>query len=254
MSGCAQWCPARMHTPARLASSATSCGCMPSIVNDARPPRRSASGGPTTRRPSHLGEPFEHVRGERALVRAHALHPELVEVVDRGAQADRLRDRRRAGLELPRQLVPGGALEVHGGDHVAAGEERRHLLEELGSAVQDADARGAERLVPRPAVEVGAERCDVDGHVRHRLRTVHDRDRAGGADARGHLRDGVDRAEHVGDVREGDEPHVAARELRVELLQRELAALVDLQVAELAPSARGRAPARGRCSRGAPSA
>ena len=34
-------------------------------------------------------------------------------------------------------------------------------------------------------------------------------------------------------MREGDQPHVAPRELRVELLQRQLAALVDLQVAQL---------------------
>src|ERR1035441_1232759 len=51
ISGCAQWWPARMHTPPRLASSATSCGWMPSTVNETRPPRRSASGGPTTRSP-----------------------------------------------------------------------------------------------------------------------------------------------------------------------------------------------------------
>ncbi len=34
-------------------------------------------------------------------------------------------------------------------------------------------------------------------------------------------------------MREGHQPHVAPRELRVELLQRQLAALVDLQVAQL---------------------
>ena len=44
---------------------------------------------------------------------------------------------------------------------------------------------------------------------------------------------GVDRAEHVGDVREGDQAHIAAPELCVEFLQRELALLIDLQVAEL---------------------
>jgi hypothetical protein len=34
-------------------------------------------------------------------------------------------------------------------------------------------------------------------------------------------------------VRHRDDPHVAARELRVELLQRDLAAGVDLEVAQL---------------------
>ena len=91
---------------------------------------------------------------------------------------------------------------------------------------------GPERLVAGPDVEVRADRIDVDGHVRDGLRAVDQRDGAGGADARGHLRDGDDRAEHVGDVRERHEPDVAPRELCVELLQRQFAALVDLQVAQ----------------------
>ena len=48
--------------------------------------------------------------------------------------------------------------------------------------------------------------------------------------------------------------HVPARQLRVQRIERELAVLVHLQVAKLAPSARGRGPATGRGSRGAPSA
>ena len=79
--------------------------------------------------------------------------------------------------------------------------------------VQHADAGRPERLVPGPAVEVGAERAHVDRHLRHRLRAVDERHRAGRARARGHLGDRVDRAEHVGDVREGDQLDVAAREL-----------------------------------------
>ena len=57
--------------------------------------------------------------------------PSAVEVVDRGAEADRLGDRRRARLELPRHLVGGEAVDGDVADHLAAAEERRHRLEQL---------------------------------------------------------------------------------------------------------------------------
>ena len=104
-----------------------------------------------------LRQALERVGREVALVGAHPLHPDLGQVVDRRAQSDALGDRRGAGLELPRQLVPGGGVEVDARDHVAAAEERPHRLEQLAAAVQHADAGGAECLVAGPGVEVGAE-------------------------------------------------------------------------------------------------
>ena len=74
------------------------------------PPRSSALGGPKTLTPSSRAQALERVRGERVLVGAHARHAERREVVDRGAEPDRLGDHRGSGLELPRQLVPGRAL------------------------------------------------------------------------------------------------------------------------------------------------
>jgi hypothetical protein len=147
-----------------------------------------------------LGEAVEHVGGERLLVSAYAVHVQRGQVVHGRAQAGGLGDRGGASLELVRELVPGGSLEVDRGDHVSARHERLHLLEDLGAAVQHADAGGPERLVARPGVEVRSDRLHVHRHVRHSLGAVHERQRAGGADARGHLRDGRDRAEHVGDV------------------------------------------------------
>ena len=93
------------------------------------------------------------------------------------------------------QVVPRGALEADGLDHVAAAEERRHRLEDLAAAVQDADAGRAVGLVPGPGVEVGADGGDVDGDLRHGLRAVDDGHGAGGAGAGDDLGDGVDRPE-----------------------------------------------------------
>ena len=63
-------------------------------------------------------------------------------------------------------------------DHRAAGEERRHRGEQLVAAVEHADARWAEHLVPGEGREVDAERGDVDRHVRHRLAGVQHGQRA----------------------------------------------------------------------------
>src|SRR6185312_10006196 len=61
---------------------------------------------PDDPQPGNLGQPLEHVCGERALVIAHTLHTERVEVADGRTEPDRLGDRRRSRLELVWQLVP----------------------------------------------------------------------------------------------------------------------------------------------------
>jgi hypothetical protein len=178
ISGCAQWWPARMHTPSRLHSSATSCGWMPSSVNET-----SAAAVLGLGRADHAqaGDARQassaYAVSERSCSRTRSM-PSADEVVDRGCRARRPRRHRGARLELPRQLVPRRALEVDRGDHVAARQERLHLLEQLAAAVQHADARRPERLVARPRVEVGADLLDVDPHLRHRLRAVDQRHRA----------------------------------------------------------------------------
>ena len=54
-------------------------------------------------------------------------------------------------------------------------------------------------------VEVGAERLDVDRHVRHGLGAVDEHERAGRVGHLDHLADRVDGAERVRDVGERDE-------------------------------------------------
>ena len=58
-----------------------------------------------------VAQRVERVAGEPHLVVAHRVHAERVEVVDGGAEADRLGDRLRAGLELPRDVVGREAVE-----------------------------------------------------------------------------------------------------------------------------------------------
>ena len=90
-------------------------------------------------------------------------------------------------------------------------------VEQLAAAVEDADPGRAVGLVRGPGVEVGAERADVDRHVRDGLRPVDEHGGAGRVAALDELGDRVDRAEHVRDVREGEQLR-PAREQRGELL------------------------------------
>ena len=85
-------------------------------------------GGAVDRQALDLGEPLERVGRDLAAVLAHRVHARLGQPVDRGAEADRLGHRHRAGLELGRRLGPGGLEVADAGDHVPAAEERRHLL------------------------------------------------------------------------------------------------------------------------------
>ena len=248
MSGCAQWWPARMQTPSRPSSSATSCGC--SAVELERDERAAALGVGRAVDLDVLDrrQALQRVGGDLLLVLAHGVHADLGQPVDRGPEPDRLGDLRRAGLELPRQLDPGGRVALDLLDHVAAADERRHLLEQLEPAVQHADPGRPVRLVAGPRVEVGVDRGQVDRDLRHRLGAVDHRERAGGAGAAHDLLDRVDRAEHVRHVHDRDELR-ALREQLVEVVEVEAALVVDAHVLE--PRA-GELP-RARCSSGAPS-
>ena len=126
-----------------------------------------------------LAQPGERLADEPELVLADPLDPERGDPVDRGAEADRLGDLRGARLELPRQVGPGRLVGRDGPDHVAAADERRHLLEQLAAAVQHADPGRPVGLVPGPGVEVGVDRAQIDGDLRHRLAAVDQRHRAG---------------------------------------------------------------------------
>ena len=175
---------------------------------------------------------------EDALVRPHRGHTDALEVLDGRPEADRLDDRRRARLELPRHLVPLRGLEGHAGDHAAAGQERGHRVEQVAAAPERTDPRRAEHLVTGERREVDAQRRDVDRHVRDALCGVEDDDRADVVGARGDVGDRVDRAERVADVGQGDEPRAAGEE-SVEVVEVEPAVIGDRHVRE------GRAGRRG---------
>ena len=87
----------------------------------------------------------------------------------RGAEPDRLHDRRRAGLELVRRLAVGDAVLEHVADHLAAAVERRHRGELLVLAVEHADAGRPVELVAGEGVEVAVEVLHVDVEMHRAL-------------------------------------------------------------------------------------
>ena len=108
--------------------------------DDSRPPvcRRSVR-----HQAGDLRQPLERVGGELVLVLLDRVEPDLGDVVQRRGEADSLGDRLRSGLELVRQLPPGRLLDLDLADHVAAGVEGGHLLEQLRPPPQRADTTWA---------------------------------------------------------------------------------------------------------------
>jgi hypothetical protein len=141
---------------------------------------------------------------EPVLLRLDRVEPDLLQVVDRGTEPDRLGERRRARLELagssPRRL-----LVADRADHVPAEQERLHVEQELRPAPEEADAARAEHLVAGDGDEVGAERLDVQPDVRCGLRRVARQDRAALVRPRREPLRVADRAERVGDDVRGDD-------------------------------------------------
>ena len=144
---------------------------------------------------------------------------------------------RGAGLEARGRLDVGRLVAADALDHVPAAEPRRHRLEQLAAAVQDADAGRAVGLVAGPGVEVDAERGDVDRQVRDGLRAVDDDDRAGGVRAARDLLDRVDGREDVQHVGDGEQLRPVRQHL-VERVEVEPPVVGDADVVERRPALR----------------
>ena len=162
---------------------------------------------------------------------------DVEDVVDRCTEADRLGDRRRARLELVRELVPRRALHGDGADHLAAEIERRHRLEQLAAAPERADPARPAHLVRREREELAVERLDVDRPVRCGLGSVDHHDRVALVRPGRELADRIHGAERVRHEIRGDDLHGPLALDLVERVQLQLAGLVDRNRLERRPRA-----------------
>ena len=128
-------------------------------------------------------------QGDLALV--HLRKADISDIVDGRVQAHGVRRVDRTGLELVRQLGKDRALAGDGFDHLAAGEERRHSVQQLLAAVEDADPHGAVDLMSRKGKEIRVQRLHVHRDMRRALRAVNDHHRADTVRQRRELADGI---------------------------------------------------------------
>ena len=90
---------------------------------------------------------FRPVNQQLMLVSGRAVDSDLRHVFQRCAESDCTGNMRRSRLELVGQFVINRLLESDRTDHVAAGLIRRHLLEQVLTAVQNPNARRAKHLM-----------------------------------------------------------------------------------------------------------
>ena len=154
--------------------------------------------------PGNLQHAAHQALAELGVPRGDAAHAGLREVVHGRGQGDGLRDALGAGLESLRRRQELGFVHVHGRDHRAAGEERRHGREQLPAAEQRTDAGGAEHLVAGEHGEVHAEGVQVHRDVRHTLAGVEHGERSHRRREGHELGDRAERTGDVGSVREGE--------------------------------------------------
>ena len=139
--------------------------------------------------------------------------PDGVQIIHGGVQADGAGEIGRAGLEFVRRRLPGAVEKIHAGDHVAAALERRHFLQQFAPAIEDADAGRAANFVAGKGEEIAADFLHVHRAVAGALGGVHQGDDAAAAGAGAEFGGGIDRAEGVGNVGEGEELHVVVQRL-----------------------------------------
>ena len=118
---------------------------------------------------------------------------EFGDVIDGSADAGDEFLNLRAGFPAIGRMVVGGANFV-----------RMKLLEQLALAVERAHVR-AEEFVGRADEKIGVESAHIDGAVRRIVDGVDEHQRPDGVSELGYFGDGIDGADGVGRITDGDE-------------------------------------------------
>lgn len=116
--------------------------------------------------------------GQGKLPAAHFREANAVYIVDRRMKPHRTSGIDRTGLELMEKFGIRCTLTGDGLDHLAAGEERLHVVQEFFTAVENADSHGAVDFVAGDFVageskEIRVQRLHVHRNVGRALSAVH---------------------------------------------------------------------------------
>ena len=166
-----------------------------------------------------IGQQFAFVGGDVG-------HAQAVHVVNGDAQADAAGDVLGAGLKLGGNYVVEGLLESNGANHLAAALVGRHSVQQVGAAIEGADAGGAVELMAGEDVEVAADALHIYRYVGDGLGAVQQDGDAAGVGQLHDLLRRVDGAEGIGLVDDGHQLGAVSEQLFV-LVQQQLAVVVD---------------------------
>ena len=135
-----------------------------------------------------------------------------VNVVGGGTESDGLGNGGRAGLEAVGGGLEFAVGEADAGNHFAPAVEGFHGREDVPSAPKDADPGRAAHFVAGERQKIAAEFAHVEREVAGALRRINQRSDPGQPRPGAEFGGGIDRAERVRDVNEGENFHRAGEE------------------------------------------
>ena len=129
---------------------------------------------------------------------------------------------------------------MHSTDHIAAAQERGHLLQQLGAGVQGAHAHGGVQLVSGAGCEIHVQLLHVYGGVGCALGAVQHHHSAHGVGALDDLLHGGAQAQHIGDHCNADQLGLGGNFL-IQFVQRQAAVLTGVHIHQLCAGGFGHA-------------
>ena len=224
----------------------------------ARPRARTTGCSPCAARCRSAGaRDLEQRRGavvqQIALVRARSLAGRRRDVVERRAEPDRAGDVRACPPRTCTAARSRSSSRTSPSGSCRRRPERRHRLEQRLAAVQHADAGRAVQLVPGRHVEIAVERLHVDRQVIRRLRRRRPAPARPRACASSTIVATGLMVPSAFDMWVTDSSFVRGVSSALELVEQQLAAIVDRRDPQVRAASPRTAAATGRCWSGAPS-
>jgi hypothetical protein len=131
-------------------------------------------------------------------------------------------------------------VEVTGENHLASALEGRHVFEQFGAAIEDADAGWAAHLVPGKRQKIATYLLDVNGAVTRALGGVDEGSHAAFAGPLAEFGDRIDGPEGVGDMRHREQADIRRKPFVEAAQVKQSAVAVDGQKGKLGAHAFGK--------------
>ena len=141
---------------------------------------------------------------EQILLLPDKIKADLLQIRNRARHPAGVRGVHRTGLKLVRHLRPGRLRARDIFDHLAAGEEGWHFVEQRVLSVEHTDAHRPHQLVPGECIEIRIQLLHVHRHMRCGLCAVHENHGTLAVRVGDDLLHGMRDAQHIGDMADCD--------------------------------------------------